>query len=360
MTRQVQPFRAAMLVLLAGVSAVGIAQAQPRRQSASPGSQPAAQPAPQPITAVNLSALRERAIGMLTDLASHQNPQVRANAVEGLEAAPGRVETVVGLAVLDDNVGVRSVGLMVAGRHEIDSALPAARLNASDPSPYVQAAALFALKRLDQNPDLSPLGRMLFEADEPSVRAHAAFILGEIGEDSALSMLRQAAARPMPRASESSLLLMRLQMAEAMVKLGDDEQVHTLHAALYPSRPEDLEAAALAAQILGEVDAQRSIPDLINLALQQDEQGNPMPAEIRLAAAHSVAKLGRRDGDFIADEYASSPNPAIRAQVASVYASTLPRDRLGILEAMLDDADPTVQVAAAAGVLRATNRLGGR
>jgi len=43
-----------------------------------------------------------------------------------------------------------------------------------------------------------------------------------------------------------------------------------------------------------------------------------------------------------------------------VYASTLPRDRLGILEAMLDDADPSVQVAAAAGVLAATNRLTGR
>jgi len=358
MTRPASRSDASFLALIAGLSLMCALPAL--AQNARQDSRPSAQPAAQPVTAVNISALRERAIGMLVDLSGHQDPQVRANAVEGLEGAPGRVEPIVALAVLDDNIGVRAVGLMVAGRQELDSALPAARLNATDPSPYVQAAALFALKRLDESPDLSPLGRMLFESDEPQVRAYAAFILGEIGEESALGMLRQAASRPMPRARESALLLMRLQIAEAMIKLGDDDQLHTLHAALFPSRPEDLEAAALAAQILGEVDAQRSIPDLINLAVTQDEQGNQMPAEIRLAAAHSVAKLGRRDGDFIADEYATSPSPAIRAQGASVYASTLPRDRLGILEAMLDDADPSVQVAAAAGVLAATNRLTGR
>lgn len=309
---------------------------------------------------MNLSTLRERAIDILLDLSSDADPQIRANAVEGLEGAPGRLESVVALAALDENVGVRSVAFMVAGRQRVRSLASAARLGAQDSSPYVQAAALYALKRLNQNPDLTPLATMLLESDEPHVRAHAAFVLGEIGEESALSMLRQAASRSMPRATESSLLLMRLQIAEAMVKLGDDGQIHTLHAALFPSRPEDLEAAALAAQILGEVDAKRSIPDLINLALTQDEAGNPMPAEVRLAAARSVAMLGRRDGDFIAAEYVSSENPAIRAQVAAVYSDTLDRSGLTRLESMLEDPSPLVRVSAAAGLLRATNRLTGR
>lgn len=305
-------------------------------------------------------ALRERAINTLVELSSDSNPQVRANAIEGLSAAPGRLESVVALGVLDPNVGVRTVSFMVAGRHKVESVEGVARTCATEESPYVQAAALFALKRLGADPDLTPLGTMLMSAEEPRVRAHAAFVLGEIGEESALSMLRHAAARPMPRASESAVSLMRLQIAEAMVKLGDDSQIHTLHAALYPSRPEDLESAALAAQILGEVDAQRSVPDLMNLAVAKDEQGNPMPAEVRLAAARSVAKLGRRDGNFIAIEYASSQNPVIRAQVASVFAETLGRDELGELEAMLEDPDALVRVSAAASLLRAVERLSGR
>lgn len=314
----------------------------------------------QPVATPSLGELRERAIGMLVELSSDADPQVRANAVEGLADAPGRLPSVIALAVLDENEGVRAVALMVGGRQRVASLAPSARLNASDPSPFVRAAALYALKRLDQSPDLTPLAEMLLDDPEPRVRAHAAFILGELGEESALSMLRQAAGRPMPRAAQSATLLMRLQMAEAMIKLGDDSQIHTLHAALYPSRPEDLEAAALAAQILGEVDARRSIPDLINLALAKDEAGNHMPAEIRLAAARSVARLGRRDGDFIADEYASSDVPAIRAQVAAVYSDTLDRAGLGALIAMLDDPEPAVRVAAAAGLLDAVNRLSGR
>lgn len=356
------PSRSASLFSIGLLSVAGLAWPLSASQ---PGAAPtrtttAGQPAPPAPARISLSALRERAIDLLIDLSDDTDPQVRANAVEGLEGAPGRVESAAALAVLDENIGVRTVGLMVAGRQRLSSLVSSVRTNVDDPSPYVRGAALYALKRLNQNPDLSPLATMLLESDDPRVRSHAAFILGEIGEDSALSMLRQAASRSMPRASESSLLLMRLQIAEAMIKLGDDSQIHTLHAALFPSRPEDLEAAALAAQLLGEVDAKRSIPDLINLAVTTDEAGNPMPAEVRLAAARSVAMLGRRDGDFIAAEYASSQNPAIRAQVAVVYSDTLDRDHIGTLEAMLDDENPLVRVAAASGVLRAANRLTGR
>lgn len=313
----------------------------------------------QPVSSRDLLALRDRAIEMLVEMSASETPQVRANAIEGLEGAPNRLEPIVALGVLDANAGVRAVSLMVAGRQRFSAQAGPARTNLHDPSAFVQAAALFALKRFGQDIDLTPLATMLLEDPEPAVRAHAAFILGEFGEESALGMLRQANARQMPRAGQAQLAVMRLQFAEAMVKLGDDDQIHTLHAALFPSRPEDLEAAALAAQILGEVGGRRSIPDLINLAIQQDERGNHMPAEVRLAAARSVAKLGRTDGEFIAHEYASSDNAAIRAQVAMVYAETLDRDGLDALTAMLDDPDEMVRVAAAAGLLRAVNRIRG-
>ena len=95
-----------------------------------------------------LPALRERAIDALLELSSDSSPQVRANAIEGLSAAPGRLESVVALGVLDPNEGVRTVSLMVAGRHKVASIEPAARTAATEESPFVQAAALFALSIL--------------------------------------------------------------------------------------------------------------------------------------------------------------------------------------------------------------------
>lgn len=344
-----RPFLALALCLpLVGAASPALAQSAPGGAAA------------QPARAVTLSELRERSIQRLLDLSASSDPQVRANAIEGLDPAPARLEPIVALAVLDENIGVRTTALIVAGRHKIQAALSQAQNSTSDPSPFVRAAALYALKRLGQSPDLTPLASILLEDPEPRVRAHAAFLLGEIGEDSALPLLRQAATRPMPRASEATLTIMRLQIAEAMIKLGDDGQLDTLHAALFPSRPEDLESAALAAQILGEVGARRAVPDLINLALAKDDSGNAMPAEVRLAAARSVAMLGRRDGDFIAAEYASSDRPEIRAQVAMVLGDTADRNEIDSLAAMLEDPEPRVQVAAAAALLRATSRLTGR
>lgn len=60
--------------------------------------------------------------------------------------------------------------------------------------------------------------------------------------------------------------LLQLQLAEAMVKLGEDDQIATIRAALYPSRPEDLEATALAVQIIGQVKDRGSIDELIYLS----------------------------------------------------------------------------------------------
>jgi hypothetical protein len=43
--------------------------------------------------------------------------------------------------------------------------------------------------------------------------------------------------------------MMELQISEARVKLGDEEALIDIRAALFPARSEDLEATALAAQI---------------------------------------------------------------------------------------------------------------
>src|SRR5690606_25134635 len=120
-----------------------------------------------------------------------------------------------------------------------------------DESPMARLAAVYALHRCgDTSPDadLTPLGAALWD-ESPRVRAHAAFILGEIGDPSAIPMLRDSLRAPANRVSRSEVRLTQLQIAEARIKLGDEEPLHEVRAALYPSRPDDLEATALAAQI---------------------------------------------------------------------------------------------------------------
>ncbi len=308
--------------------------------------------------AIETAKLREQALGILADSAGSESPERRANAIEGLTAVPSRLRSLLPGALLDENLGVRTVAAMAVGKLRINQLTHAVRPLVRDESPMARLAAVYALHRCgDTSPDadLTPLGAALWD-ESPRVRAHAAFILGEIGDPSAIPMLRDSLRAPANRVSRSEVRLTQLQIAEARIKLGDEEPLHEVRAALYPSRPDDLEATALAAQILGLVGDRRSIDQLIYLTARKDEVGHLMPAEIRLAAAGSLARLGVRQGGFLAREYAGSDRPVLRAQAAHVFGQTGLPENLPALAVMLSDPDPMVQTAAAAAVLQITER----
>lgn len=327
--------------------------------------QPTTDPRPaargdRPAGPVRITELRERAIATLTELSVDIDPQVRANVLEALVVAPARLEPIAAAGLRDSNEGVRAVAAMAVGKARLTRLASAVEPLLSDPSPRVQTSAIYAMRRLGREADPTPLASFALGDPRPTVRAHAVWALGELGDRSALPLLREAAARPMPRAGDGEVRLLRLQVAEAMLKLGDDDQLHPLHAALFVSRPEHLETAALAAQILGEVGNRSSIPDLRNLAVYRDEQGNQMPAEVRLAAAGALARLGQTDGAFIAEEYASHASPLVRAQAAVVFGETTGPTNVARLEGLLGDPEERVRVAAAAGILRYAERSAGR
>jgi HEAT repeat protein len=77
-----------------------------------------------------------------------------------------------------------------------------------------------------------------------------------------------------------------------------------------------------------------------------------MPAEVRLAAAGSLAELGLDKGTFIADEYAGNSMPAIRAQAAHVYGLIGRPENLSKLQKMMTDRAAIVRIAAAGAVLK--------
>lgn len=293
--------------------------------------------------------LREEAIQRLMAMTNSQNPQVRANAIEGLERLGSRAEPAVALALQDENPGVRSVAAIVVGRAGLPDLGPTLRTMLDDESEFVRASAAASLFMLRQRVDPSELSAMLLEGRNPRIRAHAAFLIGEMGDQSAIPMLRQAWATPIRSASEIERRLVRLQIAEALIKLGDEASIDAVRAALYPARPEELEATALAVQIIGEVRDRGSIDQLIHLS--DGEGSRVMPAEVRLAVAGALAKMGLTQGGFIAAEYASNPSEAVRAQAAMVYGRTGRAEHLPRLRAMLDDPSELVRVAAAAGVV---------
>jgi HEAT repeat protein len=298
------------------------------------------------------SQMREKALDRLTSAISSEYSLERANALEGLLGAPTRLAPIAALGLADENEGVRSVAAMVVGRARIKELTSAVRSLQYDESPFVVASTLFALDALGTKVDPTPLGGLLFDAESTQLRAHAAFTLGEMGDDAALPMLADAARRPTPGASVVEQKLLELQIAEAMIKLGDRNQLDSIRAALLPSSPDDLEATALAVQIIGSVNDRKSIDRLIYLSAYKDSRGSSMPPEVMLAVAGSLGELGERGGSFIADRYASSPNEILRAQVAHVYGQIGRTENLGKLETLAADDSGLVQIAASSAILR--------
>ena len=303
--------------------------------------------------AIERSSLRERAISELLALASSSEAQVRANALEGLLPASSRLEAILPAALADENEGVRAVATMVVGRARIASLADACQPLLTDPSTFVRAGAIFALRRCGHDVDPTPLGAMVTEGRTAQIRAHAAYILGELGDKGTLGLLRDAASRDVPRASVVENRVLQVQIAEAMCKLGDAEQLHTIRAAMFPATADEFDAAVLAVQTLGVLDDRASTGQLRNLAMQQDSAGAMQPIEMRLAIAGALGRLGSGELESVAIETSRAEDWRVRVQSAWALGEIGTGTALRRLEEMLAEPEEFVRVSAAAGVLRA-------
>lgn len=336
---------------------------QSAQRSASSASQPQAPapPAELSLDAVSISALREDAIAVIERLSQSQNPSVRANAVEAASEAPRRLSAIIEAGLIDRSPAVRSVACIIAGKHAFHSRIGVIRQLRADSNPFVRISALYALARLESGADISPIAASLLSDPSLRVRSHAAFVLGELNDRSAVPLLKEAAGARIRGQKPEDIKIFQLQVAEALAKLGEDDQREVLRAALYPARPEELEAAALAAQTLGQLNDRESIDQLANLSEFVDPKGRVYPAEVRLTIAASLAGMGLRGGEFIADQYAANPNAPVRALVAVVYGQFgSPLTLAHVRRMMTDDDSEQVRIAAAWALLKALNRRSGQ
>jgi HEAT repeat protein len=154
--------------------------------------------------------------------------------------------------------------------------------------------------------------------------------------------------------------IVELQMAEALVKLGQRQQLEPIHAALY-SPNEESELAALACQMCGRLRDSSIAPDLSNI--MRDSSQRARPAEVRLAAAMALAQIDPArargsagvGGPTAADitlMYIESEDYRLRAQAALTLGVIGDVQTLPQLTRLMSDANPLVQVAAAGAILK--------
>jgi HEAT repeat protein len=302
-------------------------------------------------TRVSKSTVRERAIEIVEELAKHENAQIRANAVEAAGETPKRLRGVIEAGLSDKVSGVRSIAALAVGRSKTRELVPKVEPLRKDAEPHVQVSAIYALVRNGREVDQTLLADHLLSPRSAWVSRHAAFVIGELGNRTALPLLQSAAANRARSLGPGQQRVFQIQIAEAMIKLGEDEHKPVLRAALYPQQPEDLEAAVLAVQVLGEVQDRESIGQLINLLNYRDRAGQPYPVEVRLAIATALGRMGEETGE-VGDAFLESENAVWRSQAAFVYGAQRAGQAWDRLARLMEDPEPIVRIAAAAAVLK--------
>lgn len=320
--------------------------------------------------------LRDPAIAQVQASARGDDPFLRANAIEAMQSVPGRALPLAQLGLEDEHPAVRFTALVTIGKMRLREMGPAAVRKLDDPDPSVRAAAMFAARRCGQaDVDISEMAKMLVSPD-PSLRSNVVMLLGMMGDVSALPMIEAQAKVPMSsrRVNDLRQAIVRVQIAEAQILLGDDEAVSPLRAAVFSRYGE---VRVLAVTMLGRLRDQSMEAALMGI-VQRDNQ----PIELRLAAAEALSHIGGRatikqvlDQAGFVIQICGSNNPVLRAQGvitagalesarARVYRLLMPSDPPSIwrlfedmrfvdaMARLLDDPHPQVRLSAASAVLR--------
>lgn len=293
---------------------------------------------------------RERAVTILMDSSQSEWAQLRANAFEALISDPVLLRREVLSGIADENRGVRFVATMAIARASLCDLISFVEPLLFDPSDSVRAAAMYALHTCGEDIDPTPLAAMV-DSEDPEVRGNAYVVLGLLGNPTATRLIRSSLGTPLGLADPVRMKLVELQGAAALVRLGEVQEIEPIRAALF-APVEQAEITALAIQIISELADKGARQMLARLVEAPSEQARP--AEIRLAAAEAIAKLGFREPEpllRLASEYRHDPRPATRAQTASLLSEVDDATSDAFLAELMVDEDALVRLAAAGSLL---------
>ncbi|MGB0766364.1 MAG: HEAT repeat domain-containing protein [Phycisphaeraceae bacterium] len=333
---------------------------------------------------IALLQAKPKAYAIIRRAGTSDDPRLRLAAIEAAQHAPDAALDLARNGLGDENPAVRFGALVTVGKLQLVDLAPAALDLLRDRNESVRAAALFAAKRCGKNVDLSPLGGML-ASGSPGTRANAAMLVGQLGDRQAIDMLREMASAPMPRVSPAERSWVRLQFAEAMIRLdpNDAEVLGSIRASIY-SNLDDVRVLSI--QILGEIRDQSVQGGLAHIVKRDN------PIQVKIAAAHALVRFGDTQGiptllraaryserelrddleDYIDDNGVSGPEAQtirdllnneterfraaseVRAQAAVALGSVRSKEASERLIALLNDPSEVVRVAAASALLSAS------
>ncbi len=326
-----------------------------------------------------LESARDKAVSIIIRAVSDNDPFTRARAVEAAHMLPDHLAPLISQALDDNHRAVRFSALVTVGKFRMldfadsaesvlvkervretelrtllestDGALDPARKRglsrAVGESRSVQAAALFAMKRCGRDVNLTPMAAML-QDDDPYLRSNVVMLLGHLGDPSAIGLLKLTAESPMQRAKSEEAALARLQLAEALTRLGDESMLQVIRSAVYS---EFHEVRALAVQIMGDLGDRRWQPGLLQIL--RESRNN---LELRLVTARSLAKMGNFDGRDLVIEGGRSQTLLFREVAAHALGYFDDAASARFLVQLLNDPQQRVRLAAARAVLQAVAR----
>lgn len=283
-------------------------------------------------------------------LAFRDNPVVRAEAVEALEAfATPETLPWIRSALLDDHAGVRFAACMVLGKVQDAGAVSMIRKSLADKNESVRVAAIYALHRLGDTQYTHQLPTFVLTNRDPVVRRNAAIAISMLGQPSAVTVLARAMKDTDPGVRNHAL--------EGMARLGNKDAGRELTFMANSGVGSDEVFAINALAAAGDP----AFEDTFRYKLS-----NAAHLETRLAAAAALGKL-RIDAGLPMVLEALKPTLQVRQEPDDPPVEQMLRIRqLGcaaagamgslkavpMLQAFLKDGmDPRVQISAARALL---------
>ena len=303
-------------------------------------------------------AVQEARDYLRQQLLSAQSPVVRAEAIEGMQAAPWpQAARYIEHALVDPHRGVRFAACMALAHLRDPQARDLLQAQLRDENLGVRAAAIFALHRLGDSRYTKELAGLLLYTADQEVRRNVAMIFAELGDPKAMPVLR--------RAVRDSDIAVRWHVQEAMARLGDKEAAEQLIMFAHSGYGDERLIGILALGRIGDRQARSCLLDMVR-------RDNPL--EVKLAAVRALGQIGSPTGEDMArkamvwtpdktgKQIEAEPQDVRQVRVRSMAALALAEVGttavLGDLVERMRRDDPRVAVAAAAAILRIAARSG--
>ena len=296
---------------------------------------PVAPAYPEPNVEAPDRLLREKATAQILASCASKSAFGRAHAIEAAKNLPPDLmrDVVIVAAQQQQATVVRFAALMTAGEMRVADIRQYALKLVDDPDKNVQAAAIFAMHRLGDKRFSHRLEALAIDSDR-QIRANTSMLLGIMEEPSAARILRHQMRDSDP--------VVRLQAAEGLWRLHEQDALTDLVSATISRYPDDQMIAALALAAPRDPRVVEHLRGMLTTSYP----------EVNLVAARAIGQLGLDEGYGVAMKATLSDDPRQRQLAALALGAIGRMDSQQALGKLLLDTNEDVRLAASSALLQ--------